>query len=75
MRKAKPVILLLASVSVLLRASKVATVKSKSSLMEILIKQGSKKVEFQLVPWVSSPHVFLVRDHFLLFSVNDFVRG
>ena len=43
MRKAKPVILLLASVSVLLRASKVATVKSKSSLMEILIKQGSKK--------------------------------
>ena len=33
MRKAKPVILLLASVSVLLRASKVATVKSKSSFM------------------------------------------
>ena len=43
MRKAKPVILLLASVSVLLRESKVATVKSKSSLMGLLIKQGSKK--------------------------------
>ena len=74
MRKAKPVILLLESVSVLLRASKVATVKSKSSFIFSLCR-ARKKVEFQLVLWASSPNVFLARGLFMLFLVNDFVLG
>ena len=58
MRKAKPVILLLASVSVLLRASKVATVKSKSSLMRLLIKQGLKKGWIPACPLGKQPSCF-----------------
>ena len=34
-----------------------------------------KKIEFQLVLWASSCHIFLAQGHFLLVSVNDFIRG
>ena len=33
-----------------------------------------KKVEFQLVLWISSCHILLVQDHFLLVLVNNLVR-
>ena len=34
-----------------------------------------KKIEFQLVLWASSCHIFLAQGHFLLVSVNDFITG
>ena len=37
--------------------------------------QGLKKIEFQLVLWASSSHIFLSQDHFLLILVTDFVKG
>ena len=40
-----------------------------------LNEAGLKKLEFQLVFFLSSPHALFVWVHFLLISVNDFVRG
>ena len=34
-----------------------------------------KKIEFQLVLWASSFHISFAQGHFLLVSVNDFIRG
>ena len=40
-----------------------------------LDEAGLKKLEFQLVFCLSSSYTLLVCVHFLLISVNDFVRG
>ena len=40
-----------------------------------LDEAGLKKLELQLVFFLSSPHALLVWVHYLLISVNDFVRG
>ena len=37
----------------------------------LLILQGLKKLEFELVLWESSSHILLVWGHFLLVLVND----
>ena len=34
-----------------------------------------KKIEFKLVLWASTFHIFLAQGHFLLVVVNNFVRG
>ena len=40
-----------------------------------LDEAGPKKLEFQLVFCLSSSYALLVWVHYLLISVNDFVRG
>ena len=40
----------------------------------LLILQGLKKLEFQLVLWASSSHILLVQGHFLLVLVNDLLE-
>ena len=38
------------------------------------LEKQKKKLEFQLVLWLSSSHLFLARGYFSLVLVNHFVR-